>query len=106
MRDASVSSNTSSHSDGSLFPEETLSRKCPYASNQVESYDRRVRFVENSIFFTETHVSSKPNYSSSDSHLATLETLQRNGAIQVIYPKQGKCNTVSSATSVITTTGK
>ena len=106
MRGASVSSNTSLHSDGSLFPEETLSRKHLYASNQVESYDKRVRFVENTTISTETHVSSKPNYSSSNSHLAALETLQRNGAIQVIYPKGGKCNTVSSGTSVITTTEK
>ena len=106
MRGASVSSNTSSHSDGSLFPEETLSRKPPHISNQVESYNKRVRFVDNATISTETHVSSKPNYSSSNSHLAALETVQRNGAIQVIYPKQGKGNTVSSTTSAVSHTEK
>ena len=51
---------------------------------------------------TETNVFSKPNYSSSDSHLAALEILKKNGAIQVIYPKQGTGNIVNSPTSAFT----
>ena len=49
-RGTSVSWNSSSHSDGSSFPEETLSRKHSYASNKVESNDKRVRFIKNSTF--------------------------------------------------------
>ena len=78
-----------------------MSRKCSYASNQVESNVKRVRYVENGAFSNETNVFSKPNYSSSDSHLAALEILKKNGAIQVIYPKQGTGNIVSSPTSAI-----
>ena len=81
-----------------------MSRKHSYASNQVESNVKRVRYVENSAFLTETNVSSKPNYFSSDSHLATLEILKKNGAIQLIYTKQGKGNIVSSPTSAFTHT--
>ena len=72
----------------------------------MESNIKRVRYVENSAFLTKTNVSSKPNYFSSDSHLAALEILKKNGAIQVIYPKQGKGNTVSSTTSAVTHTEK
>ena len=98
----SVTLNSSSNSAGSLFAEETLSRKCSYASHQVESNIKRVRYDENSTFLTETNVSSKPNYFSSDSHLAALEILKKNGAIQVIYPKQGTGNIVNSPTSAFT----
>ena len=101
-RGTSVSLNSSSHSAGSSFSEETLSRKCSYASNQVESNVKRVRYVKNSAFLTETNVSSKPNYFSSDSHLAALEILKKNGAIQVIYPKQGTGNIVNSPASAFT----
>ena len=47
---------------------------------------------------------SKPNYSNSHSHLAALEILQKNGAIQVIYPKRGSGNIVNSPSSAVTHT--
>ena len=50
---------------------------------------RGLDMLKTVLFLTETNVSSKPNYFSSDSHLAALEILKKNGAIQVIYPKQG-----------------
>ena len=100
----SVSLNSSSHSAGSLFSEETLSRKHSYASDQGESNIKRVRYVENGHFFTKTNVFSKHDYSSSDSQLAALEILKKNGAIQIIYPMQGRGNIVSSPASAVTQT--
>ena len=85
----SVSSNSSSHSVGSSTSEETLSKKHSHAFDQVESNVKKVRYEVNCAFLTETDISSKPSFSSSDSHLDTLVILEKSGAIQVIYPKQG-----------------
>ena len=95
--------NTSSHSDGSSFPEETLSRKRPHISNQVEFCDKRVRFVNNKTSMA-TSASSAPDYSNPNLHLAALEALQMSGAIEVIYPTGGKGKVVISTTPVTTTT--
>ena len=63
-----------------------MSKKHSHAFDQVEYYVKKVRYDENCAFLTETEISSKPTFSSSDSHLDVLEILKKSGVIQVIYP--------------------
>ena len=59
-----------------------------------------VRYDKNYPFLTETEISSQPTFLCS----VVLEILNKKGVIQVIYPKQGLGNLVSSPTSAITFT--
>ena len=70
----------------------------------MDSNIKKVIFDKNPACSSEIKVSSKPTFSSSDSHLDVLEILEKSGAIQVIYPKQGSGNLVSSPTSAVTYT--
>ena len=86
-RGSSVILNTNSHTVDSSNSEDTLSKNYSYVFDQVDSNVKKVRFDKNPAFSSETEVSSKPTFSSSDSHLDALEILKKSGAIQVIYPK-------------------
>ena len=103
-RGTSVSSNSSSHTVGSSNSEETLSKKHSIALDQVGSNIKKVRYDENCAFSMEIAISSKPSFSSPDSHLDALKILEKRGAIQVIYPKQGSGNIVNPPTSAVTHT--
>ena len=100
---ASVSSTISSDSASSLLQEESSLKEHPKVSNQGKSCDKRVKFTKTS---TVTSASSAPVYSNPNLNLYALEALKRSGAIEVIYPKGGKGNKVSSTTPSQTTTGK
>ena len=65
-----------------------MSKKCSFASDQVESNAQKVGSVENRVFLTESKLSSQPPDSSPDSYLVALKNLSEKGAIQVTYPKQ------------------
>ena len=103
-QETSVGSNSSSQTVGSSDSEETLSRKHSNVLDQVKSNVKKVRYVENRNFSTENNISSKPSFSSPDSHLDALEILKKRGAIQVIYPKQGSGQKVNPPTSAVTHT--
>ena len=65
---------------------------------------KKVSYDENRTFSTETNISSKPSFSSPDSYLDALKNLEKKGAIQVIYPKQGSGKKVKPPTSAVTHT--
>ena len=70
----------------------------------MNSNIKKVRFDKSPTFSSETTVSSKPTFSSSDSHLDALDILTQSGKIQVIYPKQSSGNLVNSLASAFTST--
>ena len=87
---------------GSSNSEESLSKKCYTASDQVESNTQEVGDVEHPVFSTESKISSKPSDSSLDSYLVALKNLAEKGAIQVTYPKQSSGSKVETPTSAVT----
>ena len=66
-------------------------------SDQGQFREKKVRFDE-ALPKTDT-VSSVPSLPTVN--LAALEALQRNGAIEVIYPKSLQSNDVSSQTQIL-----
>ena len=92
-RGNSVNSTKSSDSSGSSFQGESSIQKQSKISNQGKLCNKRAKVNETS---TTTSATAAPVPSHSSLNLASLEALQKSGAIEVIYPRKIQGNTVSS----------